>query len=272
MKTWVKLYTEINHDPKVGTLSWAHRGILSALFALCGEIEDVDADGNETGALDTAENLAWRLRCERGELDAALAEFQARRIVHVEDGIVYLTHYAARQARPPSAKREAVRGRVRQWREDRRGCNDVTPEGEREGNEGVTHLEKIREDSDSEKNHLAADAAAPAAHDEDAPIRAEIARAWEQLNPRRQVTDLDRDQLADLCQEYGPPQVLDAIRRTNEQGKASLAYVRGVLRGNGPKPRSRASPSGEPWPLSDDERRWNENAGLVMEVATDGGP
>lgn len=279
MKTWVKLYTEINHDPKIGTLSWAHRGILSALFALCGEIEDMDADGNETGALDTPENLAWRLRCDQEELDGALAEFQARKIVHVADGVVYLTHYAARQARPPSAKREAVRRRVREWREDRQGCNDVTPEAQRECNDDVTRLDKIREDTDTDaEENDAAGAASPRAHDDHGVVDhdlAEVYQAWEDANPRRQVTPLDAEKLALLCQEHGPPAVRDAIKRANAYAKPYLAYIESILtnRRNGKgKAGARASPGPGLFALSEDDLRHNALALEALEANDAGQP
>ncbi len=62
MKTWVKLYTEVNHDPEIGRLTWAQRGLLFSLFALAGEIDNRDGDDRETGTLDTVANTAWRLR------------------------------------------------------------------------------------------------------------------------------------------------------------------------------------------------------------------
>ena len=72
MKTWIKLYTEINRDPDIGTLTWAQRGIWSALLALAGEIDDRDENEQETGRLDTSTRVAWSIRCDLAELDEAI--------------------------------------------------------------------------------------------------------------------------------------------------------------------------------------------------------
>ena len=116
MKTWVKLYTEVNHDPAIGTLTWAQRGIWTALLALAGEIDDRDEYQAETGALDTLPNIAWRLRCDVGELRDAITAFAERNMVDERDGVFYITHYGKRQRRPPSAKPEAVKERVQRHR------------------------------------------------------------------------------------------------------------------------------------------------------------
>ena len=56
MKSWVKLYTEINRDPKMAQFTWAQRGIWAALLALAGELDVRNGDGSESGELDTVEN------------------------------------------------------------------------------------------------------------------------------------------------------------------------------------------------------------------------
>lgn len=61
-----------------------------------------------------------------------------------------------------------------------------------------------------------------------------VFQAWEDINPRRQLTPLDSDKLGDFVTDYGPAAVLDAIRKANEYGKPFLAYVGTVLKnGNG---------------------------------------
>lgn len=171
MKEWVKLYTEIIRDPDIGTLSWAHRGIWAALLALAGEIDDRDDEGMETGRLDTRENVAWYLRCSPQELDEALAEFIPREMIHEADGVLWVTHFPERQARPPSARPEAVSERVKRHRnkakasakrdgnepetEVKRECNEDVTTLHRECNEPVTTLEKKR--IDTEKNRKESD-------------------------------------------------------------------------------------------------------------------
>lgn len=117
MKTWVKLYTEINRDPDMGTLTWAQRGIWQALLALCGEIDDRDENEKETGRLDILERVAWSIRCEIDELAEAIAAFEDRgMITTIDGGCLYLPNYQKRQARPPSARPSAVSERVKRHR------------------------------------------------------------------------------------------------------------------------------------------------------------
>src|SRR4030042_615545 len=109
MKTWVKLYTEINRDPDMGTLSWAQRGIWSAVLALCGEIDDRDEHGRETGRLDIISRTAWSIRCDVADLKSAIQEFEERGMVTTDsDGVLWLTNYAKRQSRAPSSRPAAV--------------------------------------------------------------------------------------------------------------------------------------------------------------------
>lgn len=120
MKAWVKLYTEILDDPKVGTLSWAHRGVWMSLLALAGKLDDRDGDEQETGRLDTLENIAWHLRMPVAELEEAMAVLEARGMVDQRDGVWYVTNYAKRQSRGPSNTRDAIRHRVRRFRQKAR--------------------------------------------------------------------------------------------------------------------------------------------------------
>ncbi len=133
MKEWVKLHTQLLADPKIGTLSWAHRGMWSAMLALAGLIDDRDALDLETGKLDTLENVAWHLRCEVEMLAGALAELTRRGMVDDRDGILYITDYGKRQARPPSASREAIAGRVRRCRARKQRASPAGDEGQAGG-------------------------------------------------------------------------------------------------------------------------------------------
>jgi hypothetical protein len=126
MKTWVKLYTEINRDPKIGKLTWAQRGIWTALLALAGELDDQD-EGQPTGMIGTVDDIAWCIRCEHDELAAALRIFDHKRMVHRTgitphtpdgsvEGVWYITHFQKRQERPASEQPAAVAERVKRHR------------------------------------------------------------------------------------------------------------------------------------------------------------
>jgi hypothetical protein len=180
MKSWVKLYTEITRDPKIGSLSWAERGIWSALLALAGEMDVRDEGDRETGEVDTVPNISWRIRCDEEELRAALGAFEARDMISLVDGpggdpVVMVTHYGERQRRPESDRHAAVLERVKRHREVRRAernvvtvetplvtdeCNEVVTPLHGECNEVVTPLES-ESDTDSEAEESAT--AAPSA-------------------------------------------------------------------------------------------------------------
>ena len=74
MRYWVKLYTEIVNDPKMGRLTDRQFRTCINLFALAGEI---DADG----ALPDVEDLAWRLRLKDDDLAADLKSLVAVNIL-----------------------------------------------------------------------------------------------------------------------------------------------------------------------------------------------
>lgn len=149
MKSWVKLYTEINHDPTIGVLSWAERGIWSALLALAGEIDARDDQDRETGELDTPENVAWRLRCDPAELSEAMMLFQEQGMVEDRGGVVFVVHYGERQSRAPSSRHERVLERVTRHRVGKRN-EDVTTL-QQECNEAVTtHREESKSDTESD--------------------------------------------------------------------------------------------------------------------------
>lgn len=127
MRTWVKLYTEINRDPKMLRLTWAQRGIWSALLALAGEIDDQNEQG-PTGYVGPVDDAALLLRCDDAEFAEAVEAFEERGMVRLEDDALYLTRYADRQKRAPSSRREAVAERVKRHRRRKAadGNADVT--------------------------------------------------------------------------------------------------------------------------------------------------
>lgn len=207
MKTWVKLYTEVNHDPAIGTLTWAQRGIWTALLALAGEIDDRDEYQAETGALDTLPNIAWRLRCDVGELRDAIAAFAERNMVDERDGVFYITHYGKRQRRPPSAKPEAVKERVQRHRaqhddgsseeDEADGGNDDVTSVKRAGNEDVSRRNALRvEESreDTEKSRVEVEGNAPDS-DDTARLFSLVESAGILVNPMmaEEYVDLMRD-------------------------------------------------------------------------------
>ena len=122
MKSWVKLYTEINRDPKMVRLTWAHKGIWAALLALAGEVDVRNGDGQETGQIYSIEDTALIIRCDIAEFTEAVEVFLRptaegeNGMLYEQNGILFITNYGKRQARPPSARPEATKERKRQQR------------------------------------------------------------------------------------------------------------------------------------------------------------
>lgn len=122
MKSWVKLYTEINRDPKMVRLTWAHKGIWAALLALAGEVDVRNGDGQETGQIYSVEDTALIIRCDIAEFTEAVKVFLRptaegeNGMLYEQNGMLFITNYGKRQARPPSARPEATKERKRQQR------------------------------------------------------------------------------------------------------------------------------------------------------------
>lgn len=107
-RNWIKLYTDMLSDPKVGKLSLrAFKAFIFALL-LAGCHDDTDADGRLTGYVGTAADLAHVLRrCARA-VETDLAEIGD--VMERREDRLYVVHFAERQGQPMSQRRD-------QWRE-----------------------------------------------------------------------------------------------------------------------------------------------------------
>jgi hypothetical protein len=136
MRYWVKLYTEIVNDPKMGRLTDRQFRTCINLFALAGEID-------QDGTLPDVDDLAWRLRLQRADLIADLEALAAVNILTATSEGWIISKWEERQAKAPSAAKEKVLQRVHEYRE-------------RERNEDVTtlHPEVKRAVTPPEKNRI----------------------------------------------------------------------------------------------------------------------
>jgi len=231
MKTWVKLYTEINRDPKIGSLTWAQRGIWSAILALAGEIDKRDKDDAEIGALGQSQEIAWHLRCNEDELSDALLAFEERGMVHHNDDTWYVTNYSDRQRRAPSQKRKAVARRVKAHREMKRECN----EGVTSLEQGVTPADKTREDKIREEEKRQDKTRKEKKRQEEQSLLSEFyqtsIKQYESnigVIAPAQYNDI-HDMLAELEEKGLETWWADAVGVAVDQNKRSWAYVRAVL-------------------------------------------
>jgi len=257
VKTWVKLYTEINRDPDMGTLSWAHRGIWQALLALCGEIDDRDEEEKETGRLDTLPRVAWSIRCDERELSGAIEAFEERGMVTTsEDGCLWLVNYPKRQARSPSSRPSAIAERVKRHRDKTKA----------DGNEDVTTLHRAVTPSDSDpdpdtdtegdtdKDIAASAAPPPPAPPESAkgtkgqPYTTGQRGVLERHGAKRYKNRAQADAVLALEQEHGTTRLLEAATWTAKKGMTlgnAIISMESALPGwgNPKKPKGNGDPA-----------------------------
>ncbi len=118
---WIKLYTDILDDPKLGRLSIGAKWYFVALCTLAGEC---DAEGylvNGDEAL-TINDIAWRLRENQDSLTAGMEELNKAGLLCMDDDDAwFVTNFAKRQGRPQHEKRAL-------WRERKRKQADAQEE------------------------------------------------------------------------------------------------------------------------------------------------
>jgi hypothetical protein len=158
MRYWIKLYTEIISDPKMGRLSDRQFRTCINLFALAGEVD-------HEGALPPLADMAWHLRMSDETLSDDLQELANVGIVELDDDDCWrVRKWQDRQAKPPSAAPDKILQRVHEHRARQR--NETTAEcNESVTNlkQGVTPSEKRREEErreETEKSESDAERAA----------------------------------------------------------------------------------------------------------------
>ena len=156
---WIKLYSEILDDPKVGTLSGNQFSDFVKLLLVAGETESRNGDLPYTD-----ERLAWRLRRPLDELMESIEALIREGILcRNGDGLLSFVNFEKRQYGPPSATPKRVRERVTRHR-DKEGEKESDDETEVKQlrNEPVTTLKQgcnevvttpdIEKDIDQEKD------------------------------------------------------------------------------------------------------------------------
>lgn len=142
MRHWIKLYTEIVNDPKMGRLSNREFRTCINLFCLAGIID-------EDGSLPDPEDIAWQLRICLDDLKADLGALAAVGILEQTPDGWRVRKWDDRQAKAPSDQPAEVLKRVTKHRNSKR--NETVTPLQSEGNEKVTQLEKNRSDQNREE-------------------------------------------------------------------------------------------------------------------------
>jgi len=123
-KPWLKMWGEWLHDPKMLSLSLAEQGAWWRLVTLA---QECDADGSlvkGNGAPLTVPEIANCLHIstprDMKTLQSMIEKMEAAGSLDWNSETLTVVHFAERQARIPSETKEAIRERVRQYRERQR--------------------------------------------------------------------------------------------------------------------------------------------------------
>ena len=159
---WIKFYTEILHDPKMGRLT-------DRLWRRVGEIFLLAQEHNAGGYLPELPDMAWTLRttCDALFEDLEALAAPGLEIIKRVDGQWFVTNFASRQDADSNAERQK-RYRERKQKATYYGNDNVTnevTEGNESNNEVVLILrgeeDKRREEEEGDVTRNAA--AAPSA-------------------------------------------------------------------------------------------------------------
>lgn len=224
MKSWIKLYTEILHDPKMGRLSDRQYRTCITLFLLAGQLD-------REGALPPVDDIAWHMRMEPTPLLDDMAALAAVGILTRDGDDWIVTRFADRQARQPSETPEEVKRRVTEHRQRKaQACNDdvtacnvsVTP---------CNDIEKKREEKKREEKTTPLQP--PPLQSPPPPLLAQAMRAYE-CSIGLVAGPTQGDEMAAMVDELHAKKLDDwwtmAVKVACDQNHRSWAYVRGILR------------------------------------------
>lgn len=202
---WVKLYTEMLDDPKVGFLSEGAQLLFVKLILLAGEC---DAEGYVANGDDplSPEQIAWRLRIPLDQIEQRLSELTGARLIEDCDGILLVANFQERQGRSQSEKRKQWRDRKQKQRGNERDSENVTRDTD-ENPAGVTPLEG---EGEGEREREGEERKTPAA-----PPPAPAVAVWEEVMEERAPPEYWPDEMAHVVGDVQDD--LDLWRRTLHQ-------------------------------------------------------
>lgn len=238
MRYWVKLWTEMLDDPKMGRLTDRQHRLCTNLFCLAGIIDD-------NGRLLDTTDIAYKVRRDVDSVAEDLSALAAVHIVEQVDGAWHLVHFDKRNERPPSAEPEAVRERVSRYREKKRESNEnvttlqndvtTTPENVTTMLRDVTLLDQIRsdqtrEEAEQDQNQIRSEA-------EPEPTKSQNLPAAAALHALLALPDMDEAVARRLLDEREPAFCLAWAQYAASQGNLQnpAGYcVKGIQSGREP--------------------------------------
>lgn len=140
---WVKLYTEMLDDPKIGRLPDAIKWRFVSLVLLAGECDNDGALQHGDGRPMTEADIAWRLRIDELRCTEELEALLQCGVVELDADVYYLPKFSDRQGRPQSEKRAQWRERQARYRDTHETKESVTRDS-RVNN--ASRVEKSREE------------------------------------------------------------------------------------------------------------------------------
>ena len=222
MRYWIKLWTEIVNDPKMGRLSDRQFRTCINLFAIAGII---DRDGE----LPSQSDIAWQMRVASADLGDDLAALSEVGIIENRNGVLVVRKWQQRNSQAPSSAPPRVLQRVHEYRERQRNepVTTLHPQVKR----GVTPPDT---DTDTETEKMI-----------EQKERSLAAIALEKARGTL-ITSADTEFLAYLIDKFGDEQTAAGITKANKHKDRpflSLRFVEAVLdneqkptRRNGSKP------------------------------------
>jgi hypothetical protein len=121
LSSWIKLYTEMLHDPKLIKLDYAAKWFFVECLLLAGRLE-------KNGLIGTSDDVSLAMpkgeKGEKGKLKALAREG----LVQEKKGVWYVTNFTKRQMKPSDSK-EAWADRKRKQREKMSRPNSPALEG-----------------------------------------------------------------------------------------------------------------------------------------------
>lgn len=115
---WVKLYTEMLDDPKIGRLPDAIKWRFVSLILLAGEC-DQDGALQASDKPMSIDDIAWRLRMPSEQCEAEIESLLMCGVLELDADVYYLPKFSDRQGRPQSEKRAQWRERQARYRESK---------------------------------------------------------------------------------------------------------------------------------------------------------
>jgi hypothetical protein len=152
VRTWIKLYTEVLHDPKMHALTDKQFRACINLFALAGYTD-------KDGMIGTFEDIRFHLRLSRRDTESVLKRLEVVSVVQFDEPNYTVTAFSKRNGQSPSQSNENVLQRVHAYRARKQGeletRNDDVTTLHSERNEDVTTLDKNRiEENREDKNRV----------------------------------------------------------------------------------------------------------------------